>query len=155
VVARHFGPAKEAWKVVEASGRNDPAEAKRWASYAIDDDLDLVWQTDIGFDAKGFPHHLVIDLGSSYDIASLRLAQRKKEHSFGQFELYVSKDLRNWSQPVAAGEIKQFQPTLMIPLQQEVAGRFIKLVAKTPLQAGSSLLTLAEVDVLTSPIPQP
>jgi beta-galactosidase len=91
-----------AWRVLHVSSEETAHEDGR-ATNAFDGNPDSIWHTEWSKQHPGFPHELVIDLGSRVETVGLRLLPRQTSPQNGRpkhFELYLSKDSKDWKQPV-------------------------------------------------------
>ena len=62
VVRRRLGISKGRWKVLDASGDDDPVRAKNRAAFLIDDDP-RPWRHDVGRATTDLPYVVTLDLG--------------------------------------------------------------------------------------------
>jgi hypothetical protein len=106
------------------------------AEHAIDGDAKTAWATAASPDAA-LPHEIQIDLGEIYELTGFRYLPRKKldEGRIDLYELYASRDGRDWGVPVASGFFEN------VPDAQEVSfppamGRFVRLRALREVRGG-------------------
>lgn len=142
-----FGPAKAGWKILAASGHKDPAEAIRRAAYAIDHSPSHSWLTDIGQDAAGYPHHIVIDLGSEMNLKAVRLTFKRDNGAAGKCVVKGSLTMKD--QPTQLGEATWtgYQADRQVDLAKPAKVRYLRLEFSQPLNKDSISLALREIDV--------
>jgi hypothetical protein len=141
-----FGPAKGTWKVVQASGHADPAEAVRRASRAIDGDPNKCWLTDVGQDAAGFPHFMVLDLGEAATLKGLSIQFADKKRSPGQWVIKASDDAETKPDTVAEGEWAEFAPSREILFEEPVKARYLRIEAVTGTAEEANALMIRELE---------
>ncbi|BDS06593.1 hypothetical protein NT6N_16330 [Oceaniferula spumae] len=143
----NFGPAKAGWKVLAASGHKDPAEAVRRAGYAIDHSLSHSWLTDIGQDAAGYPHHIVIDLGGEMDLNGVKITF-KRDKGAAQKCVVLGTDTLT-EQPKLLGEAtwEGYQAERSVKLTKPAKVRYLRLEFSQPFTENSISLALREIDV--------
>lgn len=143
-IAEHrFTESKSAWKIVAASGQ---IEALEKAAYAIDESDTHTWITDIGQDASGYPHYIVIDLGQKRDIEKVTLRMMHEATSPGKYSLKIGDDVAKLGS-VMEGEWTKFEPVCEIKLPMAAGTRYVRLDFETPLKADSIGLVIREIDV--------
>ncbi|MEZ5302720.1 MAG: discoidin domain-containing protein [Verrucomicrobiales bacterium] len=128
VAAATFGLAKSKWRIVNASGSAEPADATRRAAYAIDGDPALAWFADVGEGAGGFPHHLVIDLGESVPLAAVELEfmNAGTAPDAAKARIADSPEALEKAEPVAA-TFGNFQAQQRIEFGSKMSGRYLRL----------------------------
>jgi hypothetical protein len=122
---------------------------------ASDGDLSTIWQTEFNGATPGYPHELIVDLGQSRRINAILYVPRQ-DASTGRvrdYEVSVSTDRLDWSQPVARGAWPDDPTTKPVPL----AGPFARFVRLRGLVAvdGGPVMSAAEVVVETSAADEP
>ncbi|MCP5535121.1 MAG: chitobiase/beta-hexosaminidase C-terminal domain-containing protein [Akkermansiaceae bacterium] len=147
VTTQSYGPAKSGWRILAATGHKDPAEAIRRASYAIDHSPTHSWLTDVGQDAKGYPHFIVIDLGQETEFRSVRLGFFNDRTAAKQCTVKASNTLDQTPRTVAQTAWEAFQATRTIVLPEPVKMRYLRLEFAQPLHETATALILREVDV--------
>ena len=73
---------------------------------AGDGDITTIWHTEFVGSSPGYPHEIVLDLGSQRTVEGLLYVPRRATARRGRvkdYEVRVSHDGRSWSRPVAAG----------------------------------------------------
>lgn len=119
------------------------------AAKAIDGDPDTIWHTEWGAKEPPFPHELVVDLTREVKLRGFRLLPRQDQGNgwFTGYQLDVSPDGKNWSQPVAAGTWAADAAEKTVRLSSPVSARFVRLIAKDGVQ-GHPWAAVAEFDVI-------
>ena len=74
---------------------------------AGDGDLSTIWHTEFVGASPGYPHELVVDLGSLREVEGLLYVPRQDSPNgrVKDFEIRTSADGRSWGNPVAAGPL--------------------------------------------------
>ena len=142
-----FGPAKSGWKVIVASGHKDPAEAIRRANYAIDHSRTHSWLTDVGQDAVGYPHSIVIDLGQETELRAVTMEFVRDAGAARHCIVKATKSLKEKPLTVAEGKWDAYQPIRRINLSKPTKARFLRLEFDGPVKEGSISLSIREIDV--------
>jgi HEAT repeat protein len=96
---------------------------------AVDGDPDTFWHTEYIGAMPGYPHEFIIDLGKSQGVSGLIYVPRSDGNSNGRvmdFEVYVSRDAKQWGHAVAKGTWANDATTKYVPLQTTL-GRYVKL----------------------------
>lgn len=81
-------------------------ETNGTASFAIDGNIHRMWHTRYSTNLERHPHHIIIDMGTGYDLSGFRYLPRQDASMNGtiaQYKFYVSGDGINWSQAVSQG----------------------------------------------------
>jgi hypothetical protein len=139
--------AQDGWKLVRADSEETSAENGR-GSNAFDGSASTFWHSQYTGSAPNPPHEIVIDLGSSYLLDSLRYTPRQdgQDHgNVGDYAFYVSDAADRWVSPVAMGtfaagseaKLVRFPPT---------AGRYVRFVATREIM-GRAWTNIAELDL--------
>lgn len=142
-----YGPAKSGWKVLAASGHQDPVEAVRRASYAINHARSHSWLTDVGQGAVGYPHFVVIDLGQEMKLQAVQIEFQRDASACKRCVVKVSSSLTE--APRLASEVvwPAFQAIQRVQLNQASKARYLRLEFSEPVKEGSIALTIREIDV--------
>ena len=156
-------PAYEALRGWINEAGADPSEVKLSADghaagfepgAAGDGDLDTLWHTETEGALPGYPHELVIDLGTSKRLRGL-LAVPRQSGSDGRvrdFEISLSFDGTTWTGPIARGTCPDDPSFRYVPLSGQA--RFVRLRGLSEVGGGPTM-SLAEVVVDSSPISPP
>jgi HEAT repeat protein len=114
---------------------------------AGDGDSSTIWQTEFVGAAPGYPHELVVDLGSAQVIEGLLYVPRQ-DMSNGRvrdFEIRVSGDSKTWNEPVARGRWENDTAFKYVPMPGP-RGRYVKLRGLSEVE-GRPFMSAAEVAV--------
>ena len=91
-----------AWRVLTVSSEETAHEDGR-VTNAFDGNPDTIWHTEWSKKQTGFPHELIVDLGSRVETIGLRLLPRQTSPQNGRpthFELYLSNSSTVWGPPI-------------------------------------------------------
>jgi len=143
---RQFTESKSAWKIVDASGHADEAEALRKATYTIDESYAHAWISDIGQDAIGYPHYVVIDLGRDREIEKVTLHMKHEATAPGAFSLKIGDDVASLGS-VMEGKWEKYEKAFEIALPMAASTRYVRLDFDRPLKPDSIGLAIREIDV--------
>lgn len=147
VATAAYGPAKSGWKVIAASGHKEPAEAVRRATYAIDHSRTHSWLTDVGQDAKGYPHFIVIDLGRETTLRALNIEFVRDRGAAKQCIIKGSKSLNETPFKLAEATWDTYQATQRVELKKPVPMRYLRLELATPVTENGISLMIREITV--------
>ena len=118
---------KSGWKIVSVTSQAERGEA----TYAIDDDIRTVWQTERGDDAPQYPHEIVVDMGQKYKVAEF-IYHAGGYGRINDFEIYFSNDPAKWGAAAASGQLDAAMPGQQnIPIASKPEARYFKFVAKS------------------------
>lgn len=95
----------------------------------------------------GFPHHITLDLGSTYQVDGFGYLPRQSGTNgmFKGYELYVSADGQDWGTPVATGEFPNSTANQRLSFTAK-PGRYVKFVGTSSLN-GAVFGSAAELNV--------
>lgn len=147
VTIESYGPAKAGWKVLAASGHKESVEAVRRASYAIDHAYSHSWLTDVGQDAAGYPHFIVIDLGREMDLRAVKIKFIRDASTPKHCTVKVSNTLTTLPRTVAQADWEKFFTDQRVVLSEPTKARYLRLDFKDPFKEGSGALAIREVEV--------
>jgi hypothetical protein len=119
--------------------------------HAGDGDLSTIWHTEFVGAAPGYPHALVVDLGSAQAIEGLLYVPRQ-DMSNGRvrdFEIRISDDAKTWSEPIARGRWENDTAFKYVALPG-ARGRYIELRGLSEVE-GRPFMSAAEVAVDVAP----
>ena len=127
--------------------------------HALDDDTGTVWSTTTG----AGPRDLIIDLGRSVDLRSVRIDPSAgcgdgPGASLHQYELAASDGNGAPFEPLAGGIVGPTDPRgyATLPLAGDLGGRrLLRLRAIAPRAAGEPFMDVAELEVTGTPLPPP
>lgn len=95
------------WRVLHVSSEETSHEDGHITN-AFDGNPDTIWHTEWSNRQPGFPHEVVVDLGSRVETVGLRLLPRQTSPQNGRpkhFELYLSNDSKAWGQPILSDSL--------------------------------------------------
>jgi|GEM_PF-1170533 len=119
---------KEAWRLVSVDSEETNV-ADLSATKAFDGDERTYWCTEFKEQQPLPPHEIVIDLGGSHDVCTLRLAQRDGIGSIKECEIYVSDNPNNFGDPVEQIRFNAKHDTRTVNFGEAKKGRYIKIKA--------------------------
>jgi hypothetical protein len=136
-----------AWKLVsvdseETKGENDPA------TNAFDDSTSTFWHTEFQDAQPKPPHEIVIDLGASYALTSMRYTPRQDDNQNGMvkdYEFYVSDSTSDWGTAVKTGSFGSNTTPTTVTFTAKT-GRYIRFRALSEIN-GKAYTSVAEIDV--------
>jgi hypothetical protein len=120
---------------------------------AGDGDLATIWHTEFIGAMPGFPHELVVDLGSPRRVEGLLYVPRQ-DSPIGRvkdFEIHVSDDGKTWSKALAAGSWPNEPAFQYVALPAQTA-RYVQLRGLSEVE-GRPVMSAAEVAVESTPLP--
>jgi alpha-L-fucosidase len=142
VISAEFDISHTKWKMIGKTGLETNAEN------CIDGNpasaLSLALELPVDF---------IIDLGESYKLKGFKYLPDQGRWNPGiifNYELYVSRDDRNWGEPVSEGEFSNIKnsPVLQENTFEPVSGRYIKLRALSSAEENGRV-GIAEFGILT------
>jgi F5/8 type C domain len=136
------------WKLVRADSEETSAENGR-ASNAFDGSASTFWHTQYTGSTPAPPHEIVIDLGASYMLESLRYLPRQDAVDHGivsAYEFYLSDAADGWEQPVATGTFAADRAAKLVRFSAR-AGRYVRFVAMQEIN-GREWTSIAEIDLM-------
>lgn len=144
---QNFGPAKAGWTVLAASGHKDPKEAIRKASYAVDHSPTHSWLTDVGQDAKGYPHFIVIDLGQETQINSVDITFIRDAGACQNCVVKTSNSLTQMPKEIASAKWESFTNTQTVKVEKPSKARYLRLEFDSPVKEKSLSLMIREIEI--------
>ncbi len=119
---------------------------------AGDGDLSTIWHTEFVGASPGYPHELVVDLGSLRDLAGLLYVPRQDGPNgrVRDFEIRTSADGRSWSNVVASGRWENDTTFKYVPING-AAARYVQLRGLSEVE-GRPFMSAAEVTVESRPV---
>jgi len=137
-----FDISKENWKLAGVF------ESVEQSSFIFDGNPESAWSVNIKP-----PVDFIIDFGESLNIAGFTYLPDQGRWNPGiinRYEFYVSKDGKNWGNPVSEGEFANIKnsPVLQKKDFEVVIGRFVKFRALSPVYENGRI-GIAEFDVIT------
>ena len=119
------------------------------AKNAIDGSPDTIWHTEWWRTDPDYPHEIVIDLGSLYEVTGFRYLPRQDQWPNGtvaDYSFFVSEDGLSWNQ-VATGTFTGDARAEKEVLFPQKTGRFVRFVALSEIN-GNPWTSAAEVSIL-------
>jgi hypothetical protein len=138
---------KSGWKLVRADSEETSAENGR-AQNAFDGSASTIWHTQYTGSTPNPPHEIVIDLGASQELASLRYTPRQngQDHgNVGSYEFYVSDDPSAWGSAAAMGSFEASSAPQVVHFPAR-SGRYARFVATREVM-GRAWTAVAELDL--------
>ena len=129
--------------------RADSEAAGYEARNVLDGDPDTIWHTPWGEGAKGFPHELVVELARPASLRGVKLLPRQDMSNgwIKGYEIYLSRDGREWGKLAAEGEFSPGAELKTVGFGRAVEARFLKLVARSAFD-DQPFASLAELEVI-------
>lgn len=144
------GPAPATNYTIVSFSSEESANGDRQIGFAFDNDPNSYWESD---NTQNFPHEFVIDLGSSLAVRGVlyTVAQTQPlSGAIGQFEVYVSNDVNNWSAAPASGSFSSVSIEQTFLMTQKI-GRFVKFKALNSIDGGN-VAKIGEINFITSEV---
>ncbi len=119
---------------------------------AGDGDLATIWHTEFIGAMPGYPHELVVDLGSARRVEGLLYVPRQDSASgrVKEFEIRVSDDGKTWSKTLAAGSWPNEPVFQYVALPAQTA-RYVQLRGLSEVE-GRPVMSAAEIAVESTPL---
>jgi hypothetical protein len=120
-------------------------------SLAGDGDLASLWHTEFVGATPGYPHELVVDLGSRRHLEGLLYIPRQ-DSSNGRvkdFEIRVSNDGKTWNQAVASGQWANDPNFKYVALPDSLSARYVQLRGLSEVE-GRPFMSAAELAIDSS-----
>jgi hypothetical protein len=137
------------WRIVSASSFQ-PNEGE--PANAIDGNPDTFWHSRWSPDVAKPPHELVIDLGSSTQIAAVVYTDRVEQANgrVRDYEIYLSEDGKTWGAPAAKGRFGRPAGEHTVKLSTPVTARFLRFVALSEVN-NQPYASVAELAIVPAP----
>lgn len=136
------------WKIEADSF--EPGEGE--PQHLIDGNPETYWHTAWSAFAPKPPHQFVIDLGEAETVAGFELLPRQGNPNgrIAKFEIYGSRDGRDWGKPILTGLLPNSDQRSRLMFAQPAQVRFVKFVALS--EAGGRVWSsAAEFNLLRGP----
>lgn len=120
------------------------------AANLVDDDPATIWHTMYSVTVAKYPHWVDFDAGEVKRIRGFRYLPRQDGGANGNirdYEIQVSTDGQNWSEPVAKGAFARGRAEQRIELAQPVEARYVRFTALSS-QNGADFAAGAEFSVI-------
>ncbi|WP_372755746.1 discoidin domain-containing protein [Mariniflexile sp.] len=134
------------WSLVSTSSE-ESISGNYPATNAFDNNLNTIWHSAYSV-ADTFPHELIINLGSNYNVSGFMYIPPQDTSLNGiveDFQLFLSSDGINWGAPVASGNLGYWSE-IYFP---QTTAHYMKFVAKNDVQ-GSRYAAAAELRLMTN-----
>jgi hypothetical protein len=118
---------------------------------AIDDDPSTFWHTNYSSTRDRHPHEIQIDLGKTVTLLGFAQLPRQ-DMANGRirgYEFYVSRDGKEWGQPVGRGEFPNDDQLQTVTFSVPTTGRYVRLVALNEWSR-QAYTTIAELNVMVA-----
>lgn len=118
---------------------------------ATDGDSNTYWRTVLNqFYLAPYPHEVHLSLSKEATIKGIKYTPRQdsEEGRIANYEVYISKDGKNWGKAVATGTFTKGKETQTIQFTPG-KGSYVKLVALSAIDKGK-LAAIAEIEVILS-----
>ncbi len=138
-------PPHAFYAVVYASSEKEEGGAAR---NVLDGNPDTVWHTMVGVTVASFPHELRVDLGQERKLKGM--SYRGARRAIGRvkdYEVYVSKDGKNWGEPVARGSFADNFDAQQAMFFTPASARYLRFVALSAHDGGDSAV-VSEIDAI-------
>ncbi len=138
-------PPHAFYAVVYASSEKEEGGAAR---NVLDGNPDTVWHTMVGVTVASFPHELRVDLGQERKLKGMSYrGARRAVGRVKDYEVYVSKDGKNWGEPVARGSFADNFDTQQAMFFTPASARYLRFVALSAHDGGDSAV-VSEIDAI-------
>ena len=118
------------------------------AVHVLDGNEETYWHTMKGVTVASYPHDIRLDLGGERTIKGLLYrAAPPQDARIKDYEVYVSMDGKNWSDPVARGSFADHTDPQQALFFTPAVARFVRLVALSS-HSGGDYAAISELDVL-------
>jgi hypothetical protein len=119
---------------------------------AGDGDPATIWHTEFVGGTPGYPHELVVDLGSSRQVDGLLYVPRQdsSQGRVREFEIRISADGKDWTKSVASGRWDN-DPTYKYVALPSSPARFVQLRGLSEVE-GRPFMSAAEIVVESRPL---
>lgn len=130
----------------------DSQEPLHEATQALDDNPRTIWHSAWLPSPAPLPHSLTLDLKQTITLRGLTYLPRQ-DHGrarIADYEVRVSTDGKNWSEPVAAGTFPNTADLQTVRFASPQTVRYVKLIAKSEVW-GENFSSAAEINVIVDP----
>ena len=129
-----------------ATASSDSHQAGSPAANAIDNHPDTIWHTRWSPRKDPMPHHLTVDLKRPLQVRGLRYLPRQDMANgrIARYEVRVSRDGKDWSEPLASGKWPNSASEKTVRFAEPVRARYVRLVALSEVN-GNPFASAAEV----------
>lgn len=140
--------SKGNWRIIKVDSF-EPGEG--YARHAIDDDPSTFWHTSWSGARDPQPHEIQIDLSAAFELAGFTYLPRQNQQNgrIREYEFYVSKDGKEWSEPAARGRWPNSTALQTVTFDKPVIARCIRLVSRSEV-TGEYYTSVAELDIIAN-----
>ena len=119
------------------------------AENLVDGKNETLWETIHSVTVAKYPHWVDFDAGLNINIDGFRIVPREKgkDGLINEFCIYVSKDGKNWGNPIVQGNLENNNKPAIIKTNQTVSARYIRFKAISSHE-GNDLASMAEFEVI-------
>ncbi|WP_215224614.1 discoidin domain-containing protein [Echinicola shivajiensis] len=110
--------------------------SSRWPLHdyrdVLDGNPDTFWSSEWNGEWRAsYSHHIVIEFGTEKNIAECIYTPRQDSENgrVRKYEIYVSKDGKTWSKPIASGEFENSTEKQIVRFDQSYPTKFVKFVS--------------------------
>ena len=119
------------------------------ARNVLDGNPDTYWHTLKGVTLASYPHEIRLNMGGERKVKGIVFQSAKLEEArVKDYEVYISKDGKNWGEPVARGTMADTAEKQEALFFTPAMGKFIRFVALSSHDGGDSA-AVAELNILT------
>jgi beta-galactosidase len=135
-----------AWKAISASSFE---RGEGEIAHAVDGDPSTFWHSRWSENAANPPHHIVIDLGKTLNLAAITYTARGDSENgrVRDYEIYLGANTNEWGTSIATGRLRNTEEPQTISLPNAPTGRYLKFVAQSEVQ-GRPWATIAELEIV-------
>ncbi|MDY5584349.1 MAG: glycoside hydrolase N-terminal domain-containing protein [Arcanobacterium sp.] len=121
---------------------------------AVDGNPETHWHSEW---TATFPHWITVELPEKTEICGYVYTARtiggNKNGRVKRYEISISDDGTNWSEPVAVGEFTISATPQVVPM--DVSAKYVRLTGLSAHEPGPTNMTVAEIQLLERPTPRP
>ncbi|MCK5000266.1 MAG: discoidin domain-containing protein, partial [Anaerohalosphaera sp.] len=119
------------------------------AVMAIDGNASTCWHTEWQGVTPDYPHEIVIEFDEQIKVSGLKYLPRQDMRNgwISEYEVYVSSDGRNWSEPAAAGSFERNAALKTIPFDKQYDCKYLRFVAVKGID-GQKFASVGELEVI-------
>ncbi len=119
------------------------------ARNVLDGNPDTYWHTLKGVTLASYPHEIRLNMGDERKVKGIVFQGAKmKEARVKDYEVYISKDGKNWGDPVARGTMADTAEKQEALFFTPASGKFIRFVALSSHDGGDSA-AVAELNIIS------
>ena len=149
-IAIALSPAGAATKAVGVKVLADSENSGYEAWKAMDGDPATMWHTLFSSGNPKGPHHIIFDLGKSYEISGFTYLPRQHGGLNGTirgYELYVTDNPKKYGKPVIESKFTETNGESIVKLKSKAVGRYVKFRATSEVN-NNPWTSIAEMQIL-------